>query len=532
MQRKEQVKVVLGKVWVCMKNIYAAETKEAPGRLGMVLFAKKPLRALVLLVLGAQILPLGARAEPPANNVVITWNRVALQGVRDAGGQHAPSKMGPPMVARALAIIHTCIYDAWAAYDDVAFGTRALELRRPAVERTEANIVEAMSFAAYRALADLMPVDAPLYRQTMTDLGYDYTNETTDTTTPAGIGNVACHAVLEYRHQDGSNQLGDLHPGAYSDYTGYTPVNDPMDASKPIDLSTVHDPNRWQPLRYVDQNNTLVTPKAVGAFWTRVTPFALDSSAELRSATGPARYGSPEYLLQVLQTLAISATLTDEQKVISEYWADGPNSELPPGHWNVLAQFVSARDHHTVQQDVKMFFMLTNAIFDAGIVAWDNKDTFDSVRPITAVRYLFNGIKVLAWGGPGKGTQLIDGGAWMPYQPNYFPSPPFPEYSSGHSNFSAAGAEILKRFTGSDTFGASLTIPAGSSAIEPGMTPAQDVTLTWPTFTSAADQAGMSRRYGGIHFEQGDLDARSTGRLAAAKAWTTSQLLFADANSD
>lgn len=108
---------------------------------------------------------------------------------------------------------------------------------------------------------------------------------------------------------------------------------------------------------------------------------------------------------------------------------------------------------------------------------------------------------------------------WSPYQPTTFPTPPFPEYSSGHSNFSAAGAEILKLFTGSDHFGDSVTLPAGSSKVEPGAVPPTDLQLSWKTFSDAADEAGISRRYGGIHFEQGDLDARSTGRMAARIAW-------------
>ncbi len=81
------------------------------------------------------------------------------------------------------------------------------------------------------------------------------------------------------------------------------------------------------------------------------------------------------------------------------------------------------------------------------------------------------------------------------------PTPPFPEYSSGHSNFSAAGAEILKRFTHSDRFGALVTLCAGSSRVEPGAAPASDITLSRSTFSDAAVQAGLSRRYGGIHFE-------------------------------
>ena len=131
-----------------------------------------------------------------------------------------------------------------------------------------------------------------------------------------------------------------------------------------------------------------------------------------------------------------------------------------------------------------------------------------------------------AWGGPYRGTQLINGEDWFPYQARTFPTPPFPEYSSGHSTFSAAGAEILRLFTGSESFGASVTFPAGSSKFEAGAVPAHDVTLSWATFKEAADQAGMSRRYGGIHFEQADLDARRAGRLVAQQAWAKAQAYF------
>jgi TAT (twin-arginine translocation) pathway signal sequence len=467
-----------------------------------------------------------AGSSQPDDSVVIWWNNAFLQGVRD-------SKLGPPMVARALAIGHTCIYDAWAAYDHKASGTMLGEsLRRPAAEHTLANTTRAISFAAYRAAADLFPAStASVFDPLMQSLGYDARDHSTDTSTPSGIGNVVARAVLDFRHRDGANQLGDEAGGMpgvpYSDYTGYRPVNDPMDVRVPFDPTTVHDPNFWQPLRYVDGSGNLVTPGIVGAQWQRVTTFAVGPGS-LRSATGPARYGSAAYVAQAQSLLDFSAGLTDEQKMIAEYWADGPHSELPPGHWNLFAQLVSYRDHHGVQaqgveRDVKLFFALTNAVSDAGCCAWDNKQAFNSVRPITAIRTIFFGQGVRAWAGPYQGTKLIDGASWFPYQPTTFPTPPFPEYSSGHSNFSAAGAEILRLFTRSDRFGGSVRFPAGSSRIEPSAVPANDLTLSWETFSDAANQAGMSRRYGGIHFEQGDLDARVTGRIAARFAWAKAQ---------
>jgi hypothetical protein len=304
-----------------------------------------------------------------------------------------------------------------------------------------------------------------------------------------------------------------------------------MDMRAPLDVSTVHNPNAWQPLSYVDGTGTLVTQAFVSAQFFRVTPFALGQTRQFRSPTGPARYGSGQYRDQAAALLALSASLDDEQKMIAEYWADGPHSELPPGHWDLFAQYVSNRDHHGANErgvdlDVKLFFVLTNAIFDAGLCSWDNKRAFASVRPATALRYLYGGQTIRAWAGPFRGTGPIPGESWLPYQPTTFPTPPFPEFSSGHSCFSAAGAEILRRFTGSDEFGASVTFPAGSSRVEPGAVPASDLTLSWATFSDAAAQAGMSRRYGGIHFEQGDLDGRAQGRNVAAMTWARALDLF------
>jgi hypothetical protein len=235
--------------------------------------------------------------------------------------------------------------------------------------------------------------------------------------------------------------------------------------------------------------------------------------------SAPATYPSKAYDVQAHEVLDYSARLTDEQKVIAEYWSDGPGSELPPGHWCLFAQFVSERDAHNLDQDVELFFILGNALLDASIVAWDAKRFYNSVRPVTAIRYLFRGQQVSAWGGPQQGTRLIDGKDWQPYQPAALVTPPFPEYVSGHSTFSAAAAEVLRRFTGSDHFGGSHTYPAGQSRVEPGAVPAHDVTLYWATFSEAADQAGLSRRYGGIHFVQADLMGRAMGRLVAAQVW-------------
>ena len=166
-----------------------------------------------------------------AATIVTEWDDVALQAIRDV-------KPGPTIVARSVAIVHTAMFDAWAAYDDRAVGTMLGDtLRRPAPERTDANKHKAMSYAAYVALVDQFPTQKAKFDQKMLALGYPL-SLVANKNTAAGIGVVAANAVVEFRHSDGANQLGDLAPGGvpYADYTGYVPTNTHTD---------LVDPNRW-----------------------------------------------------------------------------------------------------------------------------------------------------------------------------------------------------------------------------------------------------------------------------------------------
>jgi hypothetical protein len=179
----------------------------------------------------------------------------------------------------------------------------------------------------------------------------------------------------------------------------------------------------------------------------------------------------------------------------------------------------------TLDQDVKLFFALGNGVMDAGIAAWKQKylSTNDTVRPITAIRERYKNQQVTSWLGPNLGFGHVLGQEWKPYQATGVVTPPFPEYVSGHSTFTAAGRTILALFYGTDNFNATVTIPAGSSSFEPGITPRKPVVLSWKTLTDAADQAGMSRRYGGIHFQTGDMDGRALGKVVGYDDWNKAQ---------
>jgi Vanadium chloroperoxidase N-terminal domain len=468
--------------------------------------------------------------RPATDNGILYWNETLLEIIR----KHPP-QTGPTVVARALGILHTATYDAWAAYDPVAKGTRlGSQLRRPAAERTTANKERAISFAAYRVLLDLFPA-AQHPRMGEVDLpgrmrfrGHDPDDTSTDTTTPQGIGNVVAKTLLDYRHHDGSNQLG-----GYADYTGYTPRND---------WNSVPQAWNWQPLCVPTPPANATTcsgsvQKPLTPQWGQVKPFALVSPSQFR-VTGPPKNADGSYSTSdITQEIADAANLDDVKKAKAEYWADGPKTEFPPGHMGVFAQALcrkkfpnpdtDAKKNQALDFDTKLFFALGNALMDASIAAWAFKYKYDFVRPITAIRDRYNSTRiptpplVNSWRGPDSDPNFEDvpGEQWMPYQALNVVTPPFPEYPSGHSTFSAAGSQILIAFSGSDTFGASVTIPAGSLKIDSN-TPSQNVTLSWPTFTAAADQAGWSRRYGGIHFKAGDQDARLLGKSIGQSVWS------------
>lgn len=471
------------------------------------------------------VLPVGDPGIVPAGpapheNTVSAWTRASLQAVRAA-------RPGPPMAARSFGILYTCMYNAWCAYDPVARPTRpAQAVRRPPAEQTAANKAAAISHAAYAALVDQFPAQKDVFDARMKSLGYDPTQA--GAAGPASLGAQVAAIEIAYCHSDGANQLGDLTPGGlpYADYTGYAPKNPPLVVALPTPRERIPAPGNWQPLTYADAGGVVHTPGFLAAHWEKVRPFALASSSQYRPGP-PLAYGTPGYVEEVRRILDVQQALTEEQKVISEYWADIAGTELPPGHWLLFGLYVSERDRHTDDQDVRMFFALSNALADAAIATWDAKRAYDSARPITAVRYLMAGQTIRGYGllGPAGGQGAIQGESWMPYQPLTFPTPPFPEYVSGHSCFSAASAEVLRSFTGSDAFGASHTVKAHSTAVEPGL-PSGDLTLRWPSFSAAAAEAGISRVYGGIHFDGSNAAGQVLGRSVGAQAFARARSLW------
>lgn len=462
------------------------------------------------------------------------WLDISLEVV---AREHVRNSPRPTVSSRMFGIVVTSMFDAWAAYDDKAVGTQlGGKLRRPPAERTEANKRKAIAYATYRSLLYICPEDKQYIDAQMRQYGFDPDDDSTDVSTPQGIGNVAAAAVIEYRRHDGANQGGDelgSNGVPYSDYTFYKPINPP---------DKIVDPDCWQPIPFDDANKpgAKVTPGFLTPHWYRVKPFALKRSDMFRPGPPP-KIGSEQLRKEADEVLALNAGLTLEQKATVEFMRDGPRSTGQSGHWLRLAQAVSARDHYDVDKDVKMFFAVGNVAMDAFIAAWEAKRYYDSSRPWTLIHYYYAGKEVTGWEGPGKGVGALKGEDWHPYSPYVFITPPFPGYVSGHSTVSAASAKTLELFTGSDYFGATETRHAGELT-EPGIScevkqmvngkPVAGisgdgtVTLKMPTFTATAEMAGISRVLGGYHIQSDNVAGLELGRKVALYVWPITKSYF------
>lgn len=471
--------------------------------------------ALLLVVVGSCV-----RAPPPVlhqaphqkPSAAYRWLDVALEATaRDVERKGAR----PPIISREVSLYVTAMYDAWAAYDARAVGTRlGGTLRRPAAERTDSAKETAIAYAVARVLRFVYPEDAAWIDAQLRAAGHEPGDASEDLATPAGIGNAAASALIAYRMHDGANQLGD-EPGSaggpYSDTTAYSPV------------APGSDENRWQPIAFDDGKGGTVSPGFLTPHWYKVKPFALERADQFRPGPFP-KVGSVELEAQVQQCIDFNASLTAEQKAIVELMRDGPRSTGQSGHWLRFAQDVSRRDGYGIDEDVKLFFAVGNVAFDAFIACWEAKRHYDSARPFALVRACRKGGKLNAWAGPCGGVKELDPENWYPYSPRTFVTPPFPGYPSGHSTASGAAAKMLELFTGSDRYGA-VAVRVPGELTEPKCLE-KEVRIELPTFSATAELAGISRVMGGYHIQADNEAGLAMGRAIAEYSWPKYRAYF------
>lgn len=483
--------------------------------------------------LRAQNAELIHQAANPTPTASYRWLEILLE----ASGREV-DRVGarPTILARSMAIVETAMFDAWAAYDDKAVGTRyGDQLRRPEKERTQKNKETAIAYAAYRTLLDIYGnEDQDWIREQMKKMGYDPDNNSSDRSKPEGIGNLTASAVIQYRHRDGANQLGDEAGGngkPYSDYTYYRSVNKP---------GMITNPTSWMPIAFLNKEGKTFSPNFLTAHWYRVKPFALESTNQFRSPPPP-EWGSKQLEKEIIECAEVQANLSLEQKAVVEFMRDGPRSTGQSGHWLRFAMDVSRRDKNDLDRDVKLFFAVANVVHDTFVSSWDTKRFYDTSRPYHWVRQYYGKKPIMAWKGPGKGFGKIPGDQWHPYSPDMFVTPPFPGYVSGHATASAGAARILEYFTGSEKFGAVAIRQVGELTEEKFSTaemqardgkPAKDVPaskevrLPLPTFMATAEMAAMSRLLGGYHIRTDNEAGLVMGKKIADYTWPKYQAYF------
>lgn len=239
--------------------------------------------------------------------------------------------------------------------------------------------------------------------------------------------------------------------------------------------------------------------------WPRVAPFVMNSPDQFRPAAPP-ELTSAEYAGAVDEVQRLggfdSSERTPEQTAIALFWADGGGTFTPPGHWNQIAADVALARGESLAENARLFALLNIALGDAGIAAWDAKYAYDLWRPIHAIH--------------GADT---DGNAATVADPTWTPllkTPPFPSYTSGHSTFSGAASTVLAAIFGDHVHFASQADGHNGFTQRP-LAESQVARRSFDSFTEAAEEAGRSRIYGGIHFEFDNQAGLLAGRAIGSR---------------
>jgi len=584
--------------------------------------APKLLPLLVALGLLAGACTSGADEDacgPEGATVARVWNEQALDAIR----RDFPA---PTVHARNLYHLSALNWDLWVAttstLTSAAGGSPVLVDARPGSSipgvdpppDDEEGLVEAMAHGAHHLLTHRY-TNATGAEDTLAafDAAIDCYGPADGDAARFGIG--VAERLIDITINDGSRETS-----GYTDLS-YAPVNLPLVVDRPG--AGLIEPGRWQPLSLASQTTQNGIELAagiqefVGPQWGFVTPFAIPADPErgLPIDPGPPPApGTDAYVEAAIEVIDYGARLdvegghriridpgamgdrpidsyegtghttnpatgqgyepnevdeADYGRVVAEYWADGPDSETPPGHWNTIAneasdQLADGADGTAgalriggvgdpvdrLEWDIKLHLALNGALHDGAIAAWGTKAHYDYVRPISMIRHLgetgqlpvVEGLidgaepvpRIVGWRGQPEDPSAVTAGVgrilateWVPYQRASFVTPAFAAYVSGHSVFSRAGAEILTAFTADPYFPDGLaehTVEPGGLIHEAG--PTETVTLQWATYRDAADEAGRSRLYGGIHIAADDLAGRQVGMEVGAAAWARASELF------
>jgi hypothetical protein len=369
-------------------------------------------------------------------------------------------RTAPPAASRQMAMMHTAVFDAVNAASGGQYRSYALSPSANGV----ANAEIAAAVAAHRVLVNLYPARASQFDAALNaQIAAQPNSQMTVRGTQLGIQ--AADTIIARRANDGAATV----PPAY------VPGNQPGD----YQLTGPTNPILQQ--------------------WPQVTPWTLQRGDQFRPGDPPA-ISSAEYTAAYNEVKSLgavnSATRTADQTEVANFWADNAGSATPPGHWLRIASNLAFERGQSTLENARMFALLGMAVADAAITSWDAKVAYDIWRPITGIRF-----------GETDGNDNTTGDSfWTPL----LSTPPHQSYTSGHSTFSAASGEILRLFFGTDALGFCSTQDDNAA-----------VRRCFSSFTQAVDEAGMSRVYGGIHWQFDNTAGKSSGRQVAQNVFNT-----------
>jgi len=377
-------------------------------------------------------------------DVVLDWNALMLDAIR-------ADSPGPTLSTRNLAILHAAIYDA------VNSVTRThqpcqFQLTAPTNTSTEAAAVG----AAYEVVVTLYP-SFEAWADDLYDGWFSTNTLNAALTNGLNIGWQAAVLTVDSRNDDGS-----------STDVPYIP----SDA-----------PGQWQ--RTPPFFRPPLTPR-----WGYVDTFCLPDIEPFVPGPPPA-LDSAEYAAALNEVKVIggknSAARTTEQSQIAVFWSDFSYTAMPPGHWHEIAATIAEQRGNTLEQNARLFALISVAQADAAIVCWEAKFRYNLWRPITAIRRADEDANPATE----KDAEWND----------FLASPPFPAYVSGHSTFSKASAAVLAAFYGTDA----ISFTARSDTLA-------GITRSFTSLAACADEVGLSRVYGGIHFSFDNTAGKACGQ--------------------
>jgi hypothetical protein len=362
----------------------------------------------------------------------------------------------PPKAARNLALMHTAIYDAVNAIEGTHKPYR-ITLSMP----ESADPSAAAAVAAHRCLSWLYPKQRDQFDDAL-DASLAKVPRGPAKTRGIHLGKYVADRLIAWRREDGSDKK-----------VAYRPK---------LDLGV------WRP----------TPPGYLAALlpqWSTVTPFAI-KKVELVSPPAPPAITDAEFTKDYKEVKALgglnSRTRSADQTLIALFWDDGVGTSTPVGHWNVIAAVAARKNGNTLAENARLFALLNICMADAAITCWDCKFKFKLWRPVTAIRSAHLT----------ENTELEPDKSWQ----SLITTPPFPSYTSGHSTFSGAASKTLAHFYGTDK----IAFKVGSEGL-PGHV------RHYKSFSAAADEAGRSRIFGGIHYECDNREGLKAGKALAVR---------------